>query len=110
MEGIKGEKSEQQSDKAEYHHQNGIDSGRFQVQKVKFLIKNDLWLYAELCFLPERGTQFQRFHETKLPESEQWSPNNVGIHQNTTKMVLETSRCHQNHAGYTIEVAQGGHL
>ena len=55
MEGIKGERSEQQNDKAENHHQNGVDSGRFEVQKVRFLIKNAVWLYSELCFLLQRG-------------------------------------------------------
>ena len=34
MEGIKGERGEQQSDRAENHHQNGLDLGRFEVQKV----------------------------------------------------------------------------
>ena len=63
MEGIKGERSEQQSDKAENHHQTGVNSGRFEVQKVIFLIKNALWLYSELCFLPERGAQFHTIHE-----------------------------------------------
>ena len=73
MEGIKGERSEQQSDKAENHHQHGVDSGRFEVQKMRFLIKNALWLYSELCFLPERAAQFQKNHETKWLESEKWS-------------------------------------
>ena len=73
MEGIKGERSEQQSDKAENHHQNGVDSGRFEVQKLRFLIKNALLLYSELCFLLQRGAHFQKNHETKWPESEKWS-------------------------------------
>ena len=63
MEGIKGERSEQQSDRAENHHQNGLDLGRFEVQKVMFLIKSALCLYLELCFLPQRGAQFQTIHE-----------------------------------------------
>ena len=73
MEGIKGERSEQQSDKAENHHRYRVDSGRFEVQKVRFLIKNALWLYSELCFLCRRGAYFQKSHEKKLPESEKWS-------------------------------------
>ena len=36
MEGIKGERSEQQSDKAENHHQNGVNSSRFEVQSEIF--------------------------------------------------------------------------
>ena len=73
MEGIKGERSEQQSDKAENHHQNGVNSGRFEVQKVRFLIKDALWLYSELCFLCRRGAHFQKIHEKKWLESEKWS-------------------------------------
>ena len=48
-------------------------SGRLEVQKVRFLIKNALWLYSELCFLPKRGAQFQKFHENKLLKGEKWS-------------------------------------
>ena len=36
LEGIKRERSEQQSDRAENHYQNGLDLGRFEVQKVSF--------------------------------------------------------------------------
>ena len=39
MEGIKGVRSEQQSDRAENHHQNGLDLGCFEAQKVRFFIK-----------------------------------------------------------------------
>ena len=63
MEGIKGERSEQQSDKAENHYQHGVNPGRFEVRKVIFLIKNALLLYSELCFLLQRGAQFQKNHE-----------------------------------------------
>ena len=70
MEGIKGERNEQQSDRAEIQHQNGLDLGRCEVQKVIFLIKNALWLYSELCFLCWRGAHFQKNHENKWPESE----------------------------------------
>ena len=73
MEGIKRERGEQQSDRAENHHQNGLDLGRFEVQKVVFLIKNALCLYLELCFLQQRGVQFQKIHEKRWPESEKWS-------------------------------------
>ena len=73
MEGIKGERSEQQSDKAENHHQNGVNSGRFEVQKVRFLIKDALWLYSELCFLCRRGAHFQKIREKKWLEREKWS-------------------------------------
>ena len=60
MEGIKGERNEQQSDRAESHHQNGLDLGRFEVQNVICLIKNAWWLYSELCFLCRRGANFQK--------------------------------------------------
>ena len=65
MGGVKGERSEQLSDKAENHHQNWVNSGPFEVQKVRFLIKNALWLYSELCFLCRRGAQFHKNHEKK---------------------------------------------
>ena len=39
MEGIEEERSEQQSDRAENHYQNGLDLGRFEVQKVMFHIR-----------------------------------------------------------------------
>ena len=73
MEGIKGERNEQQSDRAENHHQHGLDLGRFEVQKVIFLIKKAWWLYSELCFLLRQGAHFQTNHENKWSESEKWS-------------------------------------
>ena len=36
MEGIKGERSEQQSDRVENHHQHGLDLGGLAVQNVRF--------------------------------------------------------------------------
>ena len=63
MEGRKREKGEQQSDRAENHHQHGLDLGRFEVQEVMFLIKNALCLYLKLCFLLQRGVRFQKIHE-----------------------------------------------
>ena len=63
MEGIKRERSEQQSDRAEDHHQNGFDLGRFEVQKVMFLIQSAFCLYLELCFLQQRGVHFQKINE-----------------------------------------------
>ena len=76
-EGIKWERIEQQSDRAENHHRHGLDLGCFEVQKVRLFIKNALWLYSELCFLCGRGAHFQTVHETMLPESEKWSQNYV---------------------------------
>ena len=38
MEEIKGERNEQQNDMAENHNQNGLDLGRFEVEKVRFSI------------------------------------------------------------------------
>ena len=76
--GDKRERSEQQSDRAENHHQNGLDLGRFEVQKVMLLNKNALCLYLELCFLQQRGVHFQESNEKKWSESEKWSQNCVG--------------------------------
>ena len=73
MEGIKRERSEQQSDRAENHHQNGLDLGRFEVQKVRFLIKIALWLYLKICFPQQREAYFQKNHEQKWSESEKGS-------------------------------------
>ena len=36
--GIKGQRNEQQSDRAENHDQNGSYLGRIEVEKVKFLM------------------------------------------------------------------------
>ena len=47
--------------------------GRFEVQKVMFLIKNAFCLYLELCFLQQRGVHFQKIHEKSWSESEKWS-------------------------------------
>ena len=79
----------------------GVDLGRFDVQKVTFLIKNALWLYSELCFLCRRGAQFQKFHENKWSEIEKWDPSRVGdvkilpkwgrIHGDVVKRMLDTS-------------------
>ena len=77
MERIKGEKGEQQSDRAEKQYQNKLYLGRFEVQKVRFLIKSALSLYSELCFLCRRGAHFQKVYEKVMPESERWSQNYV---------------------------------
>ena len=60
MEGIKREMSEQHSDKAENHNQQGVDSGPFEVPKVRFLIKNALGRSPKLCFLCGRGAHFYK--------------------------------------------------
>ena len=73
MEGIKGERNEQQSERAENHDQNGLYLDRFEVEKVRFLIKHALCLYLELCFLLRQGAHFQKNHENKWSESENWS-------------------------------------
>ena len=51
----------------------GGDLGYFDVEKVRFFIKNALCLYLELCFLPRQGAHFQKIHEKKWSESEKWS-------------------------------------
>ena len=38
------------------------------------------------------------------------STQKCGIGHNIDKMVSDILRCHQNDDGYTVEVAQGGHL
>ena len=73
MEGIKGERSEQKSNRAENQDRNGIDLGHFDVEKVRFFIKKALCLYLELCSPCGRGAQFQKNHETKWLESEKWN-------------------------------------
>ena len=73
LEGIKGARSEQQSDRAENHHQHGLDLGGFEVQKVRFFIKNAVCLYLKICLPLEREAYFQKNHENKWPESEKWS-------------------------------------
>ena len=60
MEGIKGERSEQHSDRVENHHQNGLDLGGFEVQKVRFFIKNSLGRASKLCVLCGRGIHFYK--------------------------------------------------
>ena len=60
MEGIKGERSEQQSDRAETHDENWLDLGCFEVPKVLFFIKNALGRSSKLCFLCGRGRHFQK--------------------------------------------------
>ena len=73
MEGVKGERIEQQSDRAENHHQNELDSGCFEVQKLRFVFKHVLCLYLKICFPLQRETYFQKNHETRVSESEKWS-------------------------------------
>ena len=101
LEGIKGERSEQQSDRAENHHQDGLDLGRFGVEKVRFFIKIALWLYLKICFPQQREAYFQKNHEKMLPESEKWSQNSVRyvkipptwgrIHEDGVKIMLDIS-------------------
>ena len=68
MEGIKGERSEQQSDRVENHHQNVFDLGCFEVQKVRFFIQNALGRSSKLCFLCGRGAHFQKSRERNWSE------------------------------------------
>ena len=63
MEEIKGERNEFQSDGTENHHQNGVDLGVFELQIMRFLIQDALWLYAELCLLFDRGRNFGKFEK-----------------------------------------------
>ena len=72
MEGIKGERSEQQSDMVENHHQHGLDLGGFEVQKVRFFIKNSLGRSSKLCFLCGWGAHFYKKGGKRRPENENW--------------------------------------
>ena len=49
---------------------NPQKSGGWGVEQVRLFVKDALCLYSELCFLPERGAQFQKIHEKQLLESE----------------------------------------
>ena len=77
IERIKDQRTKQRTDRAENHHQNRLYLGLFDVEKMRFFVKNALWLYSELCFLCRRGAHFQKVHEKMLPESEKWSQNYV---------------------------------
>ena len=68
MEEIKGERNEFQSDGTENHHQYALELGVFEVQIIRFLIKNALWLYAELRLLPSRGAHFRKNHKKQVAE------------------------------------------
>ena len=92
IEGINGEKSEQQSNRAENQHRNGIDLGHLDVEKVKFLVKNGLCLYLDLCSPCGRGAQFQKNHEKIASESENWSQNNVRY----IKILPKRGRTHED--------------
>ena len=89
MGGIKRERDEPQSDRAENHHQNGLDLGPFEVQRVMFLIKNALCLYLELCFLLQRVVHFQKYHET-----------NGRRVKNGASIMSYVSKYHQHGVGY----------
>ena len=60
MERIKGERSEQQRDRAEKLDEHGLDLGCFEVQKVRFVIKNTLSRSSKLCFLCGWGAHFYK--------------------------------------------------
>ena len=81
MDRIKGEGNEQQSDRAEKHHQNRLDLDRFEVQKVRLLIKNASWLHLELCFLRKRGAHFQKIMEKNGRRVKNWAgrPSMAGV-------------------------------
>ena len=101
MDRIKGEGNEQQRDRAEKHHQNRLYLDRFEVQKVRLLIKNASWLYSKLCFLCRRGAHFHKNHENTSPKNEKcWqnhtrymkiSPQWGRMHQNVIRIVSDTS-------------------
>ena len=46
------------------------EPGGFEVQKMRFLIKNALCLYLKMCFLLQRGAHFHKTIKTKWLKSE----------------------------------------
>ena len=64
LEGTKGKRSGKQSDKAKNHHQRRLYGGCFEVHKVILFSTSVLCLSLELCFLPERGADFQKKMKT----------------------------------------------
>ena len=105
MEGIKGERSEQQSDRAENHHQHGLDLGCFEVQKGRFFIKNALCLYLKICFPRRREAYFQKIHEQMLPECEKWSQNYVRY----TKIPPTWGRIHEDGVKIMSDISVKSH-
>ena len=89
MEGIKGERSEQQSDRAENQYQQGLDLGCFEVEKVILLIKNALWLYLELCSYAGGEHIFRKFMKKCCRKV-----------KNGARLMSDTSKYHQNGVGY----------
>jgi len=73
----------------ENHYQNKRYLGRFEVEKVRFFVKNALWLYSELCFLLEWGAHFQRIMKTSGQKM-----------KNVSKTMLDTLKNRQNGVGY----------
>ena len=93
MEGIEGERNEQQSDRAENHHQHGLYLRRFEVEKLIFLIKNALCLYLELWFLPGQEAHFQKHHANKSKHCAQMQKMRLKlcrIRQNVTNIVSQS--------------------
>ena len=67
----------------------GLDLGRFEVQKVRFSIKNVLCLYLKICFPQQREAYFQKNHEK--------SGRKV---KNGARIKSDTSKYHQHGVGY----------
>ena len=96
--------------RAENPNQNRLYRNRFEVEKMSFLMWNALCLHLELCFLRRQGALFQKNHKKKLGWKLKMPSTKYWMHQSIVKRVSDTSRCHQNYAGYTFKVALGGHL
>ena len=58
MERLKRESSERLSDGTEKHDQHMLYMGRLDVEKLRFLLKNALCRFSELCLPPTRGVHF----------------------------------------------------
>ena len=73
----------------------------FEVQKMRFLIKDALCLYPKMCFSLKRGAHFHKHHENMSPKNEKCCPNHVGyikispqwgrMHQDVINVVSDTS-------------------
>ena len=81
--------------------QNALYLGRFEVEKVRCLIKHALCLYPKMCFSLQRGTHFHKNHENMSPQNGKCCPNHVRyikispqwgrMHQDVIRIMSDTS-------------------
>ena len=73
MEEIKGERNEFQSDGAENHYKNGLDFGVFEIQIMRFLIKN-VYGYMQKCISYSSGEHIFK----QIMKKNSWKVKNDG--------------------------------